>query len=269
MQLAAVTSERHGQKALKRNEAHYTFAAQDSLIPVVAAELPQLVPMLPLAFLPSENGYLLMAMTSLLPGQNLFVVPTTGQWLGAYVPAALRGWPFQMVKPADGDGHVLCVIEDSGLLGAQGEGTDFFDDSGNPTQPIQEIADFLSQVERNRAATQVAVDALNSAGLIQPWSLLTEKDGGTLPVNGLFRIDEAALNALDADTLKGLCDKGALAIAYAQMFSMNQLSVLDKLKPMREQLQAQAQAAQQATGAGDLNLEFLNSSGTISFGNLI
>lgn len=268
MQLAAVTSERHGQQALKRNEAHYTFAAQDSLIPVVAAELPQLVPMLPLAFLPSENGYLLMAVTSLLPGQNLFVAPTTGQWLGAYVPAALRAWPFKMVKPADSDAHVLCVIEDSGLLGARGEGTDFFDDNGKPTQPIQEIADFLSQVERNRVATQMAVDVLDLAGLIQPWPLQVEKDGTTVPVNGLFRIDEAALNALDADALKGLRDKGALAIAYAQLFSTNQLSVLDKLKPMHEQLQAQAQAAQQATGSSELTLEFLNSGGTISFGNL-
>lgn len=268
MKLAAVSSEGHGHQTLKRNEAHYTFAAQDSLVPVVAAELSQLVPMIPLAFLPSEKGYLLVAVTSLLPGSNLYVAPGTGQWLGAYVPAALRAYPFRMVSPAEGEAPVLCIDEDSGLVAPKGEGADFFDAEGKPTQPIQEIADFLAQVERNRGATQAAVDALNSAGVIQPWPLQTEKDGAIVPVNGLFRTDEAALNALDAETFKGLGEKGALAIAYAQLISMNQLSVLEKLKPMREQLRAQAQAAQQAAGVGELNLDFLNSSGTISFGNL-
>lgn len=265
MQLTAVTSEHHAHQSLKSNDAHYTFAAQDSLIPAVADELSQLVPMAPLAFLPSESSHLLMVITSLLPGRNLFVAPTTGQWMGAYVPAALRAWPFRMVQSADGEAPVLCVQEDSGLLVPRGEGTDFFDDDGKPTQSIREIVDFLSQIERNRVMTQTAVDALNSVGLIQPWPLQTEKDGVTVPVNGLFRIDEAALNALEADVLKDLRDKGALAIAYAQLFSLNQLSVLEKLKPMHEQLKSQAEAAK----VPELDIEFLNSSGTISFGNLV
>lgn len=268
MKLAAVSFERHGHQALKRNAAHYSFAAQDSLVPVVAAELSQLVPMIPLAFLPNEKGYLLVAVTSLLPGSNLYVAPGTGQWLGAYVPAALRAYPFRMVSPAEGEAPVLCIDEDSGLVAAKGEGTDFFDEDGKPTRPIQEIADFLTQVERNRGATQAAVDALSAAGVIQPWPLQTTKDGATVPVRGLFRIDEAALNAVDAETLKRLSEKGALAVAYAQLFSMNQLSVLEKLKAVRGQLQAQAQAAPQSTSAGELDLEFLNNSGTISFGNL-
>lgn len=168
MQFAAITSERHGHQSLKRNKAHYIFAAQDSLIPVVAAELSQLVPMLPLAFILTDNDYLLVAVTSLLPGQNLFVAPTTGQWLGAYVPAALRAYPFRMIKPTDSELPILCVQEDCGLLSPKGEGTNFFDTEGKPTQPIQEIADFLTQVERSRESTQAAVGALNSAGLIQP-----------------------------------------------------------------------------------------------------
>jgi hypothetical protein len=268
MKLAAITLERHGSLALKPLETYYSFAARDSLIPVVAAELSQLVPMIPLAFLPSEQSYLLVAVASLHPGSNLYVAPASGQWLGAYVPAALRAYPFRMVVPAEGEAPVLCIDEDSGLLAPKGQGMEFFDAAGKPTKSIQDIADFLAQIERNRRATQAAVDALSAAGVIQPWPLQTEKDGEPVPVNGLFRIDESALNALDAETLKGLGEKGALAIAYAQLFSMNQLSVLQKLQPMREQLQAKAQAAQQAAGASDLNLEFLSGSDTISLGGL-
>ena len=267
MKLAAVTFTQHAQMALSQNKSFYTFAAQDSLIPVVAAELPKLVPMIPLAFLPNESGYLLMAVASLLPGQNLYIAPTTGQWMGNYVPASLRAYPFRMVKPVDADQAVLCVIEDSGLLVPRGQGSDFFTEDGKPTQAIQDIVDFLSQIERNRVLTQLAVDALAEAGLLQPWALQTEKDGAMVPVNGLFCINEAALNALDAATLHALREKGALALAYAQLFSMNQLEMLEKLKPAQEQLKQQA-AAKARPQPADLDLEFLNRGGTLNFGNL-
>lgn len=259
MQLAAISFERHGQQGLRTNDTYYRFAEQDSLIPVVAAELPSLLPNLPLAFLPAGAGYVLVALTSLLPGKNLCVAPTTGQWLGDYVPAALRAWPFRMLSPEAAANPVLCIDEDCGLLVPQAQGTDFFDSTGKPQAFVQQMADFLAHIEASRAATQVAVDALQAAAVIHPWPLQTEKDGEVRPVDGLFRVDEAALNALDAAALKILGDKGALAIAYAQLFSMHQLAALDKLKPMHARLQEQASRS---------SLDYLRTNDTISFGNL-
>lgn len=269
MKVHAVTPEQFAGKALIRNERLYSFAAKDPLIPVLAAELPQILPMMPLGFAPGGGGFVLVAVASLEPGASFLVAQESGQWLGGYVPASLRTYPFRMIKDAESGRNLLYIADDENLIGdARQGGEPFFDENNHPSQFVASVIEFLSEIEGNRMATQMAVAALETAGLIQPWSLQTEKDSAAVQVKGLFRIDEAALNELDADTLKGLRDKGALAIAYAQLFSMNQLAVLEKLKPMREQLQTQAQAAQQATGASDLNLEFLNSSGTISFGNL-
>lgn len=265
MKVHALTQERFAGKALIRNERLYGFAAKDSLVPVVAAELPQILPMMPLGFVPGEGGFVLVAVASLEPGASLFVAPESGQWLGGYVPASLRTYPFRMLKDAENGRNLLYIADDDNLIGDASQGGEpFFDENNNPSQFVASLIEFLSEIEGNRMATQMAVAALEAAGLIQPWSLQTEKDSAAVQVKGLFRIDEAALNALDADTLKGLREKGALAIAYAQLFSMNQLSVLEKLKPLREQLQAQVKAA----NLNDLNLDFLNSSGTISFGNL-
>jgi len=85
-------------------------------------------------------------------------------------------------------------------------------------------------------------------------------------VEGLFRIDEAALNQLPADAFMELRDSGALVLAYCQLLSMQHLPVLGQLAQLHAQ--AEQKAALPTTPGGELNLEYLNNSGTISFGNL-
>ena len=71
-------------------------------------------------------------------------------------------------------------------------------------------------------------------------------------VEGLFRIDEAALNALPADALAEVRDANALALAYCQLLSQQRLQALGKLAHERNE-------AEKALGFGQDN-------GTFSFG---
>src|SRR5437899_270151 len=98
-QLTAITPEHFAHKSWQRH-SNYTFAAQANVLPIVAAELVKLVPALPMGFVQTETGFQLMAITSLQPGTNFFVAPD-GRWLGDYVPAVLRAYPFRLVKPQD------------------------------------------------------------------------------------------------------------------------------------------------------------------------
>jgi len=261
MQLAAISFERHGQQALRKNDARYLFASQETLIPVVAAELSHLLPSMALTFVPKEQSYLLMALTSLQPNHNLYVAPNTGKWLAEYIPASLRAWPYHMATPPGADAPILCIDEDCGLLAPKGEGSDFFEAPGKLTEATQKMLSFLSHIETNRRLTQDAVDALGAAGLIQPWALQAKKDDATVPINGLFRINEQALNALDANQLHELHGKGALAIAYAQLYSIQQLSMLEKLAGAHAQLRQKAASATVDAG-------FLKDRETIDFGGL-
>jgi hypothetical protein len=94
--------------------------------------------------------------------------------------------------------------------------------------------EFLTQIERNRTATLGICDRLQAQGLIQPWPVkLQGADGGERTLEGLFRIDEAALNALPAEGLAELRDAGALSLAYCQLLSMQQLSLLGELAQAR------------------------------------
>jgi len=236
-QLTAISAEKFSGKAWRRYNS-YAFAARENLIPLVAAELAKAVPTMPLGFVQIGEGFQLVAITALQAGANLFVAPD-GRWLGAYVPAALRGYPFRLVKLQDRADSILCIDEASGLVVEAGQGETFLDEDAQPSKAVKDVLEFLSQAERNRMVTQAAVDALAAAGLIQPWPLSIKQGEQNVPVTGLYRIDEAALNALDNEAFLTLRQSGALPVAYAQLMSMNQLTVLQQLAQIQAKLQAQ------------------------------
>lgn len=244
MPLIAITPEDFAARSWRRS-AGYAFAAKANILPVTAAELSHLVPAMPLGFVQTENSFQLVAIAALQPGTNFFVAPD-GRWLGDYVPAVLRAHPFQLVKPQDRVESVLCFDSDSGLLADAGQGEAFFDEAGAPSQAVKEVLGFLSQIENSRVATQAAVNELQAAELIQSWPLNLQQGEQTLPVAGLFRIDEAALNALSEEAFLALRKAGALPLAYAQLLSMNQLGKLQQAAGLQARMREQAQGASQS-----------------------
>lgn len=234
-QLTAITPQAFADRAWQRYSS-YAFAARMHLIPALATELAKLVPALPLGFVRREDGFQLVAFTSFQPRINPFVAPD-GRWLGGYVPAALRGHPFRLARPEGASEPVLCIDEASGLIVAAGLGEPFFDAEGQPAPGLKEVLTFLARVEHDRALTQSMVDALEAACLIQPWPVTLNRGGEALQVEGLYRVDEAAINALAEDAWLVVRRAGALALAYAQMFSMNQIALLEQASAAWAQLQ--------------------------------
>lgn len=238
-QLTAITREQFAAKAWWSHTS-YTFAARSNILPVVASELAKLVPSIPLGFVRTESTFQLVAITSLQPNTNMFVAPD-GNWIGDYIPAAVRAYPFHLIKPIDSDDSVLCFDESSDLLVDAGQGEAFFDADG-PSPAIKAILSFLSDTETSRVLTQRLVDALQSADVIRPWSLNLIQGEHTVPVEGLYRIDEAALNTLADEAFNSLRKAGALPLAYAQLFSMNQLVMLSKAAEVQTRVREQLQS---------------------------
>jgi len=249
-ELAAITTERHAGKMWK-HVTYYAFAAERTVIPLVGAELSKVAPAMPAGFIKLDAGYQLVAITSLQPGINLYVAPD-GKWLGAYIPAALRAYPFQLAQQEGAGEFMLCIDEASGLVVENTEdGNAFFDDQDQPTQGIKDILDFLTAIKASRDATEGAVNALADAGLIMPWKINLKQGEKVVPVEGLFSIDEAALNKLDDEDFLAVRKAGGLALAYAQLLSMNQLAVLERLGELQGQiLEQQAATAEAANLTG-------------------
>jgi hypothetical protein len=242
--LVALDSVAHAGKAWRRPE-NYAFAAQGAVVAITALEFSQVGMAMPIAFIAQGDRYESVAVMSLLPGRNMFVGPS-GQWLGGYVPASLRTFPFRSVPIQGREDSALCVVEDSGLMvDADGTAEPLFNADGRLAASVEPVWKLLVEVDASRRKTALAIAALEEAGLICPWNINVKVDGVDNAVNGLFRIDEAALNGLDDDAFLKLRRVGALPLAYIQLLSMAQLRVFAQLDRVQQQL-APKQAKPQA-----------------------
>jgi hypothetical protein len=220
------------QKKYWQRFTSYHFAQKDHMVPLVAAELPQAVSMMPVAFTRNNDHFFLTGLQSFVPGLNLFV-SRKGQWIGNYVPAAYRGYPFMLARVEGEHQKVLCVDESSGLV-SETTGEPFFDESGQLAKPVAEVLNFLRQTEDNRRLTNRALSILADAGLITEWDLTVKTAGQTHKITGLFRIDEGRLRELDGPAFLELRAVQGLDIAYAQLFSMACIPVFNKLARARD-----------------------------------
>lgn len=248
--LIPISKETHSGKSWTRFDS-YQFAAKDNIAPLVGAEVAKAVLAFPMAFIKQQDNFVLVAVLSLTPGQNMFVAPN-GQWLGGYVPSAYRGYPFRLAKAEGNDDLILCVDEDSGLINNDpNTGEPFFDESGETSKQVKDILNFLGQIEQNRTVTQLAVVSLAEAGVITEWNLKIKDGDQEKPVAGLYMIDEAKLNNLEDDQFLRLRKTGALPIAYGQLLSMGNIVVFERLAKLHQQM-SQQQAPPQDVG---INLE--------------
>ena len=167
-QLVPVSRERHAGRYWRRFSDLF-FVAKASMAPLVARELPIAALNFPSAFAKEKDRYTLVGLFSLFPGQNLYVSPE-GKWLSDYLPAYFRSHPFYLLNRKDSSEMALCVDEDSGLV-VEDKGEPFFGPTGELSKPVKDTFEMLKQAEQNRQGTQLAVAALDEAGLIIPWDI--------------------------------------------------------------------------------------------------
>ncbi len=222
----AISQQTHRYKRLLPIPS-YGFARNQALVPLVGAELAQAVHSFPIVFASFGEAFVLMAMLSLQPENNHFVA-ADGRWLGNYIPAVLRQYPFAVGLPAEGGEPILCADADSGLI-SDTDGQPLFEVDGAPSEPMRKMMEFVGEIERNRAFTIRAVNALVKHNLIVPWEISLQHSKGPHQINGLFKIDEAAMNALSNDAFLEMRQAGALPVAYAHLLSLNRIDVLIRL----------------------------------------
>lgn len=219
--------------------ADFRFAQQQPAIPVHLSELSALVPTVPMALAKLPGGqFMLVAVAGFADGRNQ-LVDDNGRWGGLHVPNELRAYPFSvqpMAASAEGSQSFgVCFSHASGLYRdapdfGRGE-LRFFNDEGQPQPHFQQVTQQLQRNVTLLRQTQNAVRLLQEAELLTPWQIQPRNGHPqeTLPA-GLFRVDEARLNALRGEALERLHAGHALGLAYAQLFSMSRIVVLQRLK---------------------------------------
>jgi hypothetical protein len=225
MAIVPLSRELHAKKRL-RPLPSFAFAKNLPVVRALAGEIAQIAANYPVVFI-EENGALVpFAMVGLAPGENLFV-SDDGQWLGYYIPAMLRRYPFMMGKAPEGaeGGNAMLLLDDEMLSDDEGEplfgpeGTE-----GEPQGPVARAIQLLTQIELQAAQTAALAKSLADAGLLTPLPLqVTRGAEGPLQLGGIHTINEAKLNELPDEAFLALRRTGALGLAHAQLISLAQL----------------------------------------------
>lgn len=189
--------------------------------PVLLSELPQLLAEYLLAFRRHQQQFELIAVLGI--DRNCYL-NSQYQWLAGYLPAVIRGFPFKLAR-RDQQQSVLCIRDDA-LSATDGE--PLFDKQGGLSEPIHQLMTLLAKNDQQQQHCQQAVASLQDADLIRPWPLTLPARGRAAPVRveGLYRIDAAALKQLPANTLASLRQNGALDMAYGQLLSAGNISAV-------------------------------------------
>lgn len=258
-----VTPERHAGRRW-RPSSSYSWAAREVLVPLSGAEMSRAAAHMPIAFIKPKDAFLPAAVLGLERDVSLYVA-SDGRWLAGYVPALLRSRPFAVLPLEDGR-KILCVDEEAGRVAAAEEAADaqpFFGADGKLAPGLQQFLNFLSALDANRDLTAKACLALEQQKLIVPWDIKLQTDAGVQNIEGLHRVDEAALIALADEDFLEQRRCGALVLAYAQLLSMGQMPALAQRARLRRTALQQPMAP--VTPAGDLDLSFLERGGTLRF----
>ncbi len=158
VKLVPISRETHLTKKIRSRSTCESFR-QTGLMPLYGAELVKAAQEFPLCFTREPDGFFPSAILAVEAGRNLFVA-VDGQWLAGYVPAVMRRAPFALARVEETGNWVLCIDEESDLI-SESEGNPLFTEEGAPTPLIEEMSQFLSELERNRVAT---LGRLQSAG---------------------------------------------------------------------------------------------------------
>lgn len=220
----------------------FAFAVKHTTVPLVAEELPKVLPTLVIGFAASSRngGFELVALQSLRTEENAYV-HTNGRWLGGYLPAWYRAHPFGLRQDKHSQRLVVCVDEASPAFTAHAGENDvsLFDEAGELSPRARDTVAFLKNLNQATRTTRILVNQLEKAGVLAPWSPAKLPEGQSASVK-LYHVDESALKQLDPTTLSRLATSGALSVAYTQLLSEHRLQGLAKLHRLRDQANTSA-----------------------------
>jgi hypothetical protein len=181
----------------------------------------------PIVFSDGPEGVPL-ALVGLREGENLFV-DEQGQWSGSYIPAIIRRYPFALVKATDADQYIVCVDEASALLNDT-EGAALFDESGQPTQVIENVKRYLGELQQMDQITGEFSSFLVQNNLLTPLNMRVNTANQVRNITGCYVINEERLNNFSDAKFLEVRQKGYLPAIYSHLISLSQIERLASLK---------------------------------------
>ena len=221
--LEALDTDKH--KDLRFTQARdFGFSAGLASAPLSASEVVEAAKCFPVVF-PTEGPLLPLAMLSVQEGVNSFV-DAGGKWLGSYVPAHVRRYPFILGNTDTPDNYTIMLDPKAPHFTDPG-GEALFADDGERGPTLNKVVEFLSAFQQEITATEQLLKPLDEAGILTVQRLeLADFEGKTATIEGVRAIDREKLFALDDAVLAGWVRDGMMNMIDAHLASLNNFVAL-------------------------------------------
>lgn len=180
-----------------------------------------------------RQAFSALALFGFEPGENLFL--DGARWDASCRPLAMAVQPFLVGRSRDNQGPSQVHVDMAhARIASDGEGMRVFDDGGQPTPFLEEVADMLGGLDQGYQASSEFFAALDRYDLLEPFSMdVTLDDGAMHRLVGYHLVNEERLNALEPAVLAELQRAGHLEAIYMTLASLGNLGKLVRRKNRR------------------------------------
>ena len=211
--------------------SNYLFSQKDNICPIIMAEISHVLQQAPIVFVKnSADEFGLYMLQGFIDQTNNFC-NKKGNWLGTYVPARYRQYPFSAIVPSGEKNLNVFFDQDSKLISKNKtkQSIPLFDEKGELTEHIKNVMSFLIGIESGKKRTQEIVTAIERYSLLEPWNVKVKTQDKEIEVKGLWTINKKNLTDLTAKGLADLHKLNAFELIYAHFFSLGKLQNVGNL----------------------------------------
>ena len=212
--------------------ADFTRFKERHLIPIITQDFFSLACEFPLVFVKNNetDEFVPVAVMGLREGHNLYC--QTDQWQGLVIPASFNNAPFGIARvDPEGEQYAVMVEEDSPLLSEE-KGEPLFKEDGERTEYFDKRVEAMVNVAQQTLNTQAISKLLAEKELFmtQQLQLRHRPDAPSYNIDGIYTVNEEALNGLSDEDYLDLRTRGLLGMIYAHLTSLQQFRRISKLQ---------------------------------------
>lgn len=208
----------------------FGFSAGFHIASVMVHEFARAASVYPIVFLEDkeQDEFRPVVLLGLDAGTNLFV-GEDGKWQASYVPAIIRRYPFALARTDKDDQFTVCVDEESPYV-SKDEGQALFDEKGEPTQVVENVKRYLSELQQMEVFTKAFCHFMAEHNLFTPLNMRVRENDQMKNITGCYVVNEERLNNLSDALFLEIKSRRYMAPVYSHLTSLAQIERLAMLK---------------------------------------
>lgn len=244
--IVPLNANEHRNLKLATGDADFRFAAGSIAVLIACAEFVEAAREYPVIFVRGAGGKPLPAvLLGAREGENLFV-DRKGKWLGRYVPAFVRRYPFVLAEGGPEGRLTVCIDESHPGLNVD-DGVPLIGPKGETEPRLAEILAFLEGFQAEFQRTEAFGARLEALGLLKELGAqLRTLSGEPFTLTGFLGVDEQKLAKLPDDNILELHRTGASGLIALHLASLGNLSRLLDLLAERSAVTKKTRTSQPA-----------------------